>query len=75
MHLQTTAMLAEARDRAVIDASERVSPNSFEYDALVERLEETYSEPVYRYEELRREGHPHHAAMLMAGLADPPSYD
>jgi len=71
MHLRSIVLLTEARDRAVIDACERVSPNSLEYDALVERLEEAYCEPVYRYEELRLDGHPHHEAMLMAGLTDP----
>ena len=64
-------LLDRAWDEARIRAAELVGENSIEFDALVDRLYESYSEPIHLYSALRAEGHNHKAAMLKAGLTDP----
>ena len=71
MNSYTDRLIAKALDDAHIRASELVGPNSIEYDELVDRLYEAYSEPIYRYSELRSEGYGHKESMLKAGLSDP----
>ena len=71
MNSYTAKLIAKALDDAHIRASELVGPNSIEYDELVDRLYESYSEPIHLYSALRAEGHNHKAAMLKAGLTDP----
>lgn len=63
--------LLQLRDDAYMAACESCSPNSPEFDALLERLEESYQAPWLRYYDLRDEGYPHYQASVMAGLADP----
>lgn len=71
MNSYTDMLISEALEDAHMRASELVGPNSIEYDDLVDSLYETYSEPIYRYKELREEGYSQMESMLKSGLTDP----
>lgn len=71
MNSYADMLIDKALDDAHMRASELVGPNSIEYDDLVDSLYEAYSEPIYRYKELREEGYSHMESMLKSGLTDP----
>lgn len=64
-------ILLGRREEAYTAACESCSPNSPEFEALLERLEESYQQPWLRYFDLRDEGYSMREASLMAGLSDP----